>query len=139
LNAGKRGIMGAILTAVMLVAATSAWAEWGKVTETADTVFYVDPASIDHKGNFRRVAVIQDYAKQEPGGVRSRRVLYEIDCTGEGLRSLSVSEHSEPMAGGKSMNSWERESEWLYVAPRTGSNVPSRTAYRPILKFVCSR
>ena len=131
--------MRAILTAVMLFAATSAWAEWAKVTEIADTVFYVDPASIGDQGKFRRVAVIRDYAKQEPGGVRSRRVLYEIDCTAERLRSLSATEYSEPMAGGKSVNSWERESDWLYVAPRTGSNIPSRTAYTPILRFVCSR
>ena len=131
--------MRAILTAVMLFAAPSAWAEWAKVTETPDTVFYVDRASTADKGQFRRVAVIQDYAKQEPGGVRSRRVSYEIDCTEERLRSLSVTEHSEPMAGGKSVNSWERESEWIYVAPRTGSNIPSRTTYRTIFRFVCSR
>jgi hypothetical protein len=130
--------MRVVRTAVMLFAATSAWAEWAKVTETGDTVFYVDRASIDPKGDLRRVAVIQDYAKQEPGGVRSRRVSYEIDCAAERLRSLSVTEHSEPMAGGKSVNSWERESEWLYVAPRTGSNISSRTAYRTILRFVCS-
>jgi hypothetical protein len=131
--------MRAILTAVMLFAATSAWAEWAKVTETPDTVFYVDPASIGDKGKVRRVAVLQDYAKQEQGGVRSRRVSYEIDCTEERLRSLSVTEHSEPMAAGKSVNSWERESEWMYVAPRTGSNIASRTTYRTILRFVCSR
>ena len=50
--------------------------------------------------------------------MRSRRVSYEIDCTAERLRSLSVTEHSEPMAGGTSVNSWARESDWLYVAPR---------------------
>jgi hypothetical protein len=131
--------MGAIVTAVMLFAATSASAQWVKVAETTDTVFYVDPASVGNKGDFRQVVVIQDYAKQEPGGVRSRRLLYEIDCTGERLRSLSAAEHSEPMGGGKRVNSWERESEWMYVAPRTGSNIPSRTTYRTILRFVCSR
>ena len=131
--------MRAILPTALLFAATSAWAEWVKVTETPDTVFYVDPASIGDKEKVRRVAVVQDYAKQEPGGVRSRRVLYEIDCAGERMKSLSVMEHSEPMAGGKSVNSWERESEWLNVAPRTGSNISSSTTYRTILRFVCSR
>jgi hypothetical protein len=123
----------------LLLAATSAWADWVKVTAVSDTVYYVDPESVSKVGNVRRVSVIHDYAKPEPGGVHSRRVLYEIDCTGERLRSLSASEHSEPMAQGKSVNSWERESEWLYVAPTTGSNIPSRTPYRPIVKFVCSR
>jgi hypothetical protein len=133
------GIMRAILTAVLLLAATSAWAEWVKVTETGDTVFYADPASIADKGSFRQVSVLQDYAAPEPGGVRSRLLLYEIDCTGERLRSLSVTEHSDPMAQGGRMNSREGESEWMYVAPRTGSNITSKATYRTILRFVCSR
>jgi hypothetical protein len=132
--------MRAVLSTLLLIAATSAWAGWVKVAEVSDTAYYVDPESVGNTGNLRRVSVIHDYAQQEPGGgVRSRRVLYEIDCTSERLRSLSATEHSEPMAQGKSVNSWERESEWLYVAPPTGSNLPSRTPYRPIVKFVCSR
>ena len=131
--------MRTILSGVLLLAATSAWADLVKVAETANTVYYLDPASISGKGDLRRVPVIQDYPKQEPGGTRSRRVSYEIDCGGERLRSVAATEYSEPMAQGKSVNSWESESEWLYVAPRTGSNIASRTPYRPILKFVCSR
>jgi hypothetical protein len=34
-----------ILIGVMLLAATSASADWVKVTETTDTAYYVDPAS----------------------------------------------------------------------------------------------
>jgi len=131
--------MRAILSGVLLLAAASAWADWVKVTETRDTGYYLDPASISDQGDFRRVSVIQDYAQQAPGGVRSRRVSYEIDCAGERLRSVAATEYSQPMAQGASVNSWERESEWLSVASRTGSNIPSRTPYRPILRFVCSR
>jgi hypothetical protein len=132
-------IMRAILSGLLLLAAASAWADSVKVTETTDAVYYVDPASISDKGDFRRVSVTHDYPKQGPGGVLSRRVTYEIDCAAERLRSVAVAEYSEPMAQGKSANSWERESEWLYVAPRTGSNIASPTPYRPILKFACSR
>ncbi|MET0683056.1 MAG: surface-adhesin E family protein [Casimicrobiaceae bacterium] len=128
-----------ILIGVMLLAATSASADWVKVTETTDTAYYVDPASISNQPGFRRVSVIHDYAKQEPGGTRSRRVSYDIDCAGERLRSVAATEYSEAMAQGKTVNSWEDESEWLYVAPRTGSNIPPRTPYRSILRFVCAR
>src|SRR5271165_3615187 len=128
-----------ILSGVLLLAAASAWADLVKVTETIDAVYYLDPASISDKGEFRRVSVIQDYPNQEPGRTRSRRVSYEIDCTGERLRSVAATEYLEPMAQGKSVHSWERQSEWLYVAPSTGSNIPSRTPYRLILRFVCSR
>ena len=130
--------MRAVVSTLLLLTATPAWADWVKVTEVSDTAYYVDPESLG-KGNVRRAAVIHDYAKPEPGGLRSRRVMYEFDCAEQRLRSLSATEYSEPMGKGKSVNSWERESEWLYVAPTTGSNIPSRTPYRPILRFICSR
>jgi hypothetical protein len=136
---GKEGFMRAVLSTLLLLAATSVWAGPVKVTEVSDTAYYIDPESASNKDNVHRVSVIHDYAKPESGGVRSRRVLYEIDCTGERLRSLSATEHSEPMAQGKSVNSWERESEWLYIAPQTGTNIPPRTPYRSIVKSVCSR
>lgn len=131
--------MRAVLSALLLLTAASAWAGWVKVAEAGDTAYYVDPESVSDQGNVRRVAVIHDYATEEPGGVRSRRVVYEIECAGERLRSLSATEHSEPMAQGKTLHSWERESDWLYVAPTTGSNLPPRTPLRPIVRFVCSR
>ncbi len=131
--------MRAILAALLMLAATCAWAEVVKVTETADTVFYVDAATITRNGNLRRAWTIQDYAKQEPNGTRSRRSLLEIDCTGERIRSLSVSEHSEPMAGGEILNARDEESLWSFIGQRTGSNVPPRTANMAILRFVCSR
>jgi hypothetical protein len=94
---------------------------------------------VSDKGNLRRTLVIHDYAQPESGGVRSRRVQYEINCAAPRIRSLAATEHSEPMAQGKPLNSWERESDWLYVAPTTGSNLPSRSPYRPVVRFVCSR
>ena len=80
-----RGIMRTILSVILLLAAAPAWADLVQVTETADTVYYLDSASINDKADFRRVSVIQDYAKQETGGTRSRRVSYEIDCARERL------------------------------------------------------
>ena len=131
--------MRAIASTLLLLAATSVCAGAVKVTVAGDTVYYVEPESVNKKGSVQRLSVIHDYSKPEPGGVRSRRVLYEVDCTAERLRSLSATEHSEPMAQGNVVNSWERQSEWLYVTPTTGSNIPSRTPYRPIVKFVCAR
>ena len=136
--AGRR-IVRTILFGVLMLGAVSVWADRVKVTETGDTAYYVDTASIGSKGGFRTVSVIQDHALQGSAAVRSRRVSYEIDCAGERLRSVAATEYAEPMAQGKSANAWESESEWLYVAPRTGSNIRSRTPYRAILGFVCAR
>jgi len=126
-------------TLLILLGADSAAAAVVKVTEAGDITYYVDPEAIVSKDNVRRVSVVHDHAKPESGGVRSRRVVYEIDCSGERLRSVSATEHSEPMAQGGAVNSWQRESDWLYVTPITGSSIPARTPYRPIVKFVCSR
>ena len=130
--------MRTVVAALTLLAATSAFAEWVKVADIADTAYYVDSASRSDKANPRRIAVVQDYAKQTPGGVRSRRVVYDVDCANERIRSLSATEYSEPMASARSVSSWERESDWLYVAPTTGTNIASRTPYRAIVRFVCS-
>lgn len=129
--------MRAILSTLLILAATSSSAEWTKVTATTDSAYYVDPASMSNSGNLRRVWVIQDYAKQEPNGTRSWRMLLQIDCTGERLRRLAATEYSEAMAGGKILSSWDGESDWIYVAPMTGTNIPPRTPYRLILKFAC--
>jgi hypothetical protein len=131
--------MRTLLFSALLLAAAPAWAEWVKVTESVDTAYYVDLASIVRTGDLRRATVLQDRAGQESDGVRSRRVSYEIDCASERLKSLAATEYSESMAQGSVVKSWESESTWLYVAPRTGSNIPSRTPYLPILRFVCSR
>jgi hypothetical protein len=132
-------MMRAIVFSVLLLSATSVLADWAKVAETPGTAYYLDPASISAKDGFRRVSVIHDYSKQDPAGARSRAVLYEIDCAEERLRSIAVTEYSEPMARGQGINSWQRESEWLYVAPRTGSNIAVRTPYKPAVRFVCPR
>ncbi len=126
-------------TLLILLAANPACADAVKVTEAGGTAYYVESESISSEGNVQRVSVVHDHAKPESGGVRSRRVMYEINCAAERLRSVSATEHSEQMAQGVVVNSWERESDWLYVAPITGSSIPARTPYRPIVKFVCSR
>ena len=127
------------LVALLLLVATSASADWVKVTDDGDAVYYVDPATVVDKPEFRQAQVLHDYAKPEPGGVRSRQVLYDLQCAAERLRSVSATEYAEPMAKGNRVNAWERVSDWHYVAPRTGSNIPSRTPYRLIVRFVCSR
>ena len=126
-------------TLLILLAATSASANVVKVTEVGGTTYYVDSASVSGKNNIRRVPVIHDYATPEGDGVRSRRVVYEIECAGERLRSVSINEYSTSMAQGTSMRSAERESDWLYVTPVTGSSLPPRTPLKSIVKFVCSR
>ena len=124
-----------VLLALM---ATSARAEWVKVAETPDTVYYVDPATIRTDGSVRKVWEIQDFAEKRPSGARSRHALFEFDCSAERWRVLSIADHAEPMAAGKILGSWEGQSDWASLTPRTGSNIAPDTTGRTILRYVCS-
>lgn len=128
-----------IFIASLALVATSACAEWAKVAESGDAMFYIDPATVRTNGNLRQVWQIQDFLEQRPNGARSRRLLVEFDCGAERWRTLSITEHSEPMGGGSVLASSSGESQWIYVAPITGSNLPPRTPNRTIRKVVCSR
>jgi len=125
-----------VLLALM---ATSARAEWVKVAETPDTVYYVDPATIRTDGSVRKVWEIQDFAEKRPNGARSRHALFEFDCSAERWRVLSIADHPEPMGGGTAFGKWAGESEWSYIAARTGTNIPASATNRTILRFVCSQ
>lgn len=131
------------LTSLLLLVTNLVSASTVKVTADGDTTYYVEPESIARNDItyelIYRVSVVHDYAKPEPNGVRSRRVWYEVNCSAQRLRSVSATEYSQPLAQGNSVNSWQRESDWLYIEPITGTNIPARTPYRAIVKHVCSR
>ena len=125
--------------ALLILAATSAWADWVKVAENVDTTFYIDPATIAKSGNIRQAAELRDYAKEERDGARSRRSMVDIDCTAEKLRMLGITDYAEPMGRGKVLASREQASDWGYAGPVTGSRLPPRSANATIVAFVCNR
>ena len=49
-----RRLLGILLSALVLIVATSVRAEWVKVGEDDGSVVYVDPATLDKTGNMRR-------------------------------------------------------------------------------------
>jgi len=119
-----------VLCLLLALAAAPAWAEWVKVSETDDSVFYIDPATIRKDGNLRRVWTINDLKQRQKDGEMSRRFLNEYDCKEERSRILSISEHSDPMAGGKTLVS-ESKPIWSHVPPGT----PSQT----MMRIVCAK
>jgi hypothetical protein len=126
-----------LLPLLVLLPAGLASAAPVKVDETPGITWYVETASIVTQGNVRRVSVVQDYASPDPRGVRSRLVTYEVHCLAERLRSVSVSEHAEPMAQGSPVATSATEWEWRYLAPQTGTNIARRSPYRSIARLVC--
>lgn len=130
--------MRAFAALILLCVAATARADWERAGDAGGIAFYVDPASTVRNGALHRVSVLQDYAQPE-GGVRSRLVLYEVDCGALAIRSLSGIEFAEPMAKGGRVSAWEHESEWLYVlVPRTGSLIAPRTPYAAVVRRICA-
>jgi hypothetical protein len=128
-----------VLVTVLAIVPGIALAEWVKVAETPDIVYYVDPATIRRDGSVRKVWEIQDFAAKRPNGARSRHALFEFDCSAERWRVLSIADHPEPMGSGTAFGKWAGESEWSYIAARTGTNIPASATNRMILRFVCSQ
>lgn len=114
----------------LLLASSGAWAEWVKVGETDNAVFYIDPATIRKEGNLRRVWNITDLKQRGNLGELSRRARYEYDCKQERQRILSISGHSGPKASGETLGS-EGPTQWNEIPPETVSET--------IIKLVCAK
>lgn len=127
--------MKSLLVLVVLLVPALAQAEWVKLASAGEgeVTVYVDPDSIKREGNVVEFSTLFDYATVRTlsgAPFQSATMQGEIDCAGKQSRTLAVSSHSEPMAGGH------------IVSTATGGYVPW-TAIDPqgivaaIFKFVC--
>ena len=114
--------MKTLLLALLLVT-SSAWAEWVKVSSGQ----YIDPDSIRKDGDLRRVWELRNYEPER----RSARARMEYDCKQERKRILSISTHSEPMAGGMIVSQYGEDSIWRDIPPDTVAEL--------LLKIVCAK
>lgn len=123
-----------VLKVVCAPVSTPDLAKWVKVDEAEDgsIAFYIDPDSIRKNGNLRKVRQIQNLKQRDKDGFMSRRMLKEYDCKEERSRTLSLSTHSDPMAGGVTL--WSKDysdNEW--------SAIPPNTVGETLLKIICAK
>lgn len=123
------------LLAVLLSPAL-AQAEWTRVSTLSDgeVAVYVDAATIKRNGNVVEFSTLFDYATVRTlsgAPFWSATMQDEIDCIRKQSRTLAVSSHSEPMAGGHVVSTSTGYAAWTPVAPKTITAV--------ILKFVCKK
>lgn len=122
---------------VTLLAPTIAQAEWVKVTSASagEVTVYVDPGTIKRTGNVVEFSSLFDYATVRTlsgASFSSATMQNEIDCVGKKSRTLSVSSHSEPMAGGYVVStSSGGYVPWTPIAPKT--------VFSATLKHVCKK
>ena len=107
--------MRVVLTFLLSLAATSAFAGWVKVGADASGVYYLDPATMHEEESIRRISTLTDLKAPGAHGERSRQSLDEYDCKGRRRRILSVSEFSEPMGRGNLLASDRIGTKWYPV------------------------
>ena len=127
--------MKGFLILITLLTPAIAQAEWVKLASVGEgeVTVYVDPASIKREGNVVEFSTLFDYATVRTlsgAPFQSATMQEEIDCAGKQSRTLAVSSHSEPMAGGH------------IVSTATGGHVPwtpiaPESIVSAVLKFVC--
>ena len=124
-----------VLCLLLTLAAAPAWAGWVKVSVTDEHTTYIDPATIEKDGNLRRFWQVYDLKQRGAAlGEMSRRYLSEYDCKEERFRRLSMSFHSDQMAGGRVLNSGNEPGKWNDIKPRVPPS-PAQT----IMRFVCAK
>ena len=121
------------LLLVLILSIGSAWAEWQETGRSVDAVIYIDLTTNRIDGNLRKVWTLIDYRERSKDGQMSSSLRYEFDCKEERERALSITNHSEAMAGGNVLMShtYEKPPKWEDIPPTTGT--------AKILKLTCAK
>jgi len=94
-----------LLLALILLVTGSAWADWVKLSETEDLTYYIDPTTFKKNDSKREILELKDYKQRRKSGDMSTRATMEYDCSQNRFRVVSLSSHSESMAGGQVLTS----------------------------------
>ena len=100
-----------LLMLLALVAAPAA-ADWKRVGETPEAVYWIDPKDVKKEGDIRSVPVLYDFKLVRKDGAASRLTLDQYDCKKQAYRSLSYILHSQPRARGKVVGTGNLSPKW---------------------------
>lgn len=120
-----------MLFPALVALAAPALAEWEKVSESESASYFIDRATLLSNGNLRRVWQLQNLKQRDRDGELSRRALVEYDCREVKNRTLSLSMHPEPMAGGKPLDA--------YSDPTSPRNIVPGSSGEVIYRLLCGR
>ena len=107
----------ALATSIVLLLITPlAQAEWVRMFQNIHgTAYYMDPTSIEHHGNMRRVWEMESFKEATKEGLHSIRLYKEYDCKQELGHFKKYVAHTGPQATGEVMGNVETPSEWKTV------------------------
>jgi hypothetical protein len=121
-----------LLLAFAVFVSCPVWAEWRLASSNKDGEIYFDYETIRKDGKIRKSWSLQNLRSRGKSGELSSRIRVEHDCKNENYRMMSISLHSEPMAGVDLLfNEAFIDPQWIDIAPYT--------SMASILKIICSR
>ena len=94
-----------LVSVLLLLAATCARADWVKIGENDGAVIYVDPATLEIRGDVRRIWTLNDVKWARGDNVVSFRTLDDFNCKEARRRTVFRVSYSGPMATGKIIDS----------------------------------
>ena len=111
--ASKRTVATSI---VLLLISPLAQAEWVRMFQNIHgTAYYMDPTTIEHHGNMRRVWEMESFKEATKEGLHSIRLYKEYDCKQELGHFKRYVAHTGPQATGEIMGNVETPSQWKTV------------------------
>ena len=111
--ASKRTVATSI---VLLLISPLAQAEWVRMFQNIHgTAYYMDPTTIEHHGNMRRVWEMESFKDATKEGLHSIRLYKEYDCKQELGHFKRYVAHTGPQATGEIMGNVETPSQWKTV------------------------
>ena len=106
----------AVTSIVLLLISPLAQAEWVRMFQNIHgTAYYMDPTTIEHHGNMRRVWEMESFKDATKEGLHSIRLYKEYDCKQELGHFKKYVAHTGPQATGEIMGNVETPSEWKTV------------------------
>ena len=122
-----------MVVAVVLLSATSAWAEWTSIGRGEKWEIYVDLTALHQKGNLVKMWSLWDYPAARLGPKRrkylSAKELDEYDCDERQSRLLYFSYHFGNMGADPILyENNEPDTGWTPVAPDSWAEVLWKTA-----------
>lgn len=121
-----------ILTVLLAVVGNNAVAEWIDVGSNESVTIYVDPATVQRKGNMAKMWHLTDFkTHQKDMGDKylSAKDQNEYDCKDIKMRRRASSQHSGNMGSGKVVYSDSFTTRWKTIPPESGTEI--------LWKFAC--
>ena len=115
----------------LIVLGGAALAEWVEVVASERSTIYVDPATIEKRGDIRRFLSLTDQREPDKDGNMSHRNIEEHNCKEERYRSFQAEYFSGKMGTGTLTRTNTQPTTWRFAPPESVG--------LEIMKFVCTR